>query len=390
MTFEVADSLRILQRRYEWRLDAGAPVYDQGAQTGHFYLVIEGRIIFEVVDAAGLRSVVHEANAGDTLGVISAFTDRPTSAAASAGDPTVLLAIPVAEAVEAFRASPELAIEVIEQLANEGQRRARQVTDSVDDPASNAQPPVAAPPPPAVDVDVPLRAPFDEEALFVDDMECPVSGTTFQYLRVRAGRVRPISRASDFQVIYRDIDPTQYSIIVCPQCSYAAYLDDFHDLGATERRDLVANQTVRDAFGQPYLCGERTLDQAKVSFELALSAYRVRGTGSRREAGLLHRLGWLERERPNPAEEQRLLRDARNAYRDAYERDSDMSDAAAMRAAYIIGDLSMRVGDVQEAGRWLLSCIQAPDADQQSGLVRMARERLHDAREQAASDAPAA
>lgn len=386
MTFEPADSLRVLQRRYEWRLPAGAPIYDQGANTGHFYLVLEGRVVFEVIDAAGARAVVHEALPGHALGVVSAFTGRPTSAAASAGDPSVVLAIPVEEAPEAFRTSPELAIEIIEQLANDGRRRERQVTAAVDNPAAEE---AAAPPPPPTDIDVPLRASFDESRFFVDDIRCPVSGTTFQYLRVRAGGVRPRSRQSDFQIVYQDVDPTWYSVIVCPQCSYAAYLDDFRQLGTAERRDLVANQTVRDEFGRPYLCGVRTLDEAKVAFDLGLAAYRVRGASARREAGILHRLGWLERARGDAEAEGRLLRAARDAYRHAYERDGDMNDAAAMRAAYIIGDLSLRIGEPQEAGRWLLSCVQTPAADQHSGLVRMARERLGEAR-RAQADATAA
>ena len=85
-----------------------------------------------------------------------------------------------------------------------------------------------------------LSEPFDETFFFVDTMECPISGTVFDYLRVRTKAVRPIARDSDFYVRYRGTDPSLYSIIVCPGCAYAAYRDDFDDLLEEERAALWA------------------------------------------------------------------------------------------------------------------------------------------------------
>ena len=50
------------------------------------------------------------------------------------------------------------------------------------------------------------------------------------------------------------------------------------------------------------------------------------------------------------------------------------------RVAYLIGDLALRLGEVESARRWLLECVNMKTAERQEGLLRMARERMDDAR----------
>ena len=66
-----------LDDRYRARLDAGACVYEQGTVTGDLYLVLSGRVVFEVVDAGGARAVVHEAGAEEWFGHVSASRVAP-------------------------------------------------------------------------------------------------------------------------------------------------------------------------------------------------------------------------------------------------------------------------------------------------------------------------
>ena len=120
------DSYKALGHRYGVRLQEGDVVYDQGAATGHFYVVTSGRVVLEIVDAEGVAAVVHEAVAGDCFGEASAFSGRPTSASATAAESTVLISIPVSEASDAFKLSPELAVALVTQLAGKGVARRRQ------------------------------------------------------------------------------------------------------------------------------------------------------------------------------------------------------------------------------------------------------------------------
>ena len=222
---------------------------------------------------------------------------------------------------------------------------------------------------------------YDESFFFVDTMECPISSTVFDYLRVRTKAVRPVSRDSDFYVRYRGTDPSLYSITVCPGCAYAAYRDDFDDLNEDERAAIRAARDDRKTRSQLSLCGLRGLQDGILATELALECYALRRPNDRRHAVLLHRRAWAERERGDATTELEYLAKARDAYQRAFERDSDITDESAVRAAYLIGDLCLRLGNPVDGARWLETAVRVPESKAQSGLLRMARERLYDARQ---------
>ena len=354
-----------------------------------FWIVLSGLIAVHTEGVDGRRSVEREVGPGQSVGLAAALSGRPLFAGASAMDASELLAIPVSELLDIFRAAPELALLLLRELAlgdehEAGKGLAAALAASLhDEPDSeDAAARVSEGPPTAAPLGlVRLCEPFDEESFFVDEVECPISGTPFQYLRTRAGAMRPTGRDSDFMIAYRGVDPTHYSVVVCPGCSYAAYGDDFAELEPDDREALLAAQAQRDVFGRPNLCGERSSEAAVLSLTLARHCYEARTSGPRRRAGLLHRQAWLERERGQHEAEHRLLRDAREAYIEAFERDGSLGEGAVVRAAYLIGDLALRLDDLLEAGRWLETCLRMPELSKQKGLERMARERLSKARQ---------
>jgi uncharacterized protein (DUF2225 family) len=168
---------------------------------------------------------------------------------------------------------------------------------------------------------------------------------------------------------------------VCPHCAYASYLEDFTEVDANERRALLTTRSERLATLSEPIAGERDIEDGMTALRLALTCSETRGSGPRRIAGLVHRLAWLERSRGDEAAERMLLEQARETYVSVYEQDPDIQDASAMRVAYLIGDLSLRLGDAATARRWLLECIGMKTAERQEGLLRMARMRLDDSRE---------
>jgi uncharacterized protein (DUF2225 family)/CRP-like cAMP-binding protein len=371
--------------RYALRYPADSVVYREGQVPDRFFLVLSGQIRFQVVDPNGEVSIVAHAGPGDLVGHVAAFTGRPTSAAASAAAESVLIAVPVTEAVEAFRTAPELALHLVEVFAEssggrQGQRSRLQATEDVGADAS-AAPPEAPTKAARKATAIALEDGWDEAFFFADSITCPISGTRFEFLRVRTSAVRPVSRDSDFRIVYQSEDPTRYSIVACPECGYAAYHDDFEDLDDAERRALLGAQAERDALGPRKFTGTRTLEESALALDLAILCYAVRRPNERRRAVLLHRRAWLERERDGKDAELKFLRQARDAYQIAFEKDSSISDDTAMRAAYLIGDLGLRVGDIADGARWLETATRFPAAKAQSGLVRMAQERLQDARQ---------
>lgn len=374
--------------RFRRELPPGATVYEQGTVLPEFFVLISGRVVFEVLDALGARTTVGEVLAGGAFGLVSAFAGRPTSAAARTVSRTELLAVPVVEAVEAFGEVPELAVAIICQFAEE-RLAPPNAAPNIDEVAVEPEPLSLLPLNVLVDdeeqaapvaSEAPALGGFNELWFFTDDAQCPVCRNTFSYLRVRASAVRPAHRDTDFRIAYKTVDPSLYAVSVCPHCAYAAYVEDFNDVDAEERRALLASRAERQAQVAHPLVGERSVDDAVVSLRLALECARVRGSGPRRIAGLLHRLAWLERTRGDAEAERALLQDAHAEYVRVYEQDPDIQDASAMRVAYLIGDLALRLGEVESARRWLLECVNMKTAARQEGLLRMARERLDDAR----------
>jgi hypothetical protein len=371
---------------YAQRFSEGETIYAQGSTPDRVYVVLSGRVEFRIVDANGAVAVVAEATPGQIAGHVAAITGRPTSAAAHAAEDTVLIGVPVAELADAFKIAPELAVELIHLFA-EGDHRQSHRTPSaatVDVSAEGGDAPVAEGLTVVPDGagTIALEPGWDESFFFSDTATCPVSGTSFEFLRVRTSAVRPASRDSDFRVVYSSHDPTRYSVIVCPKCGYAAYLDDFAALDEEERVALVGAQADRDSLGPRRFRGPRDLKEAAQALDLALLSYEHRKANERRRAVLLHRRAWIERERSELDTERDYLNQAREAYKRAFERDSTISDETAMRAAYIIGDLNLRLDDVPEAVRWLETATRFPDAkNKSSGLTRMAWERMQTARD---------
>lgn len=375
--------------RFQQELPPGATVYEQGTVSPAFFVVVSGRVVFEVLDSLGARTTVGEVLAGGAFGLVSAFAQHPTSAAARTTARTELLAIPAGDAAEAFRQVPELAVALLRQFAEE-RLAPPSAAPNVDEIAIEPAPPSLLPlnvlvddeqesPPDAAPT--PTLTGFNELWFFSDDVQCPVCRNVFSYLRVRASAVRPAIRDSDFRIAYKTVDPSLYAVSVCPYCAYASYLEDFGDVDAEERRALLATRAERLALATRALVGERTVEDAVLSLRLALDCARARGSGPRRIAGLLHRLAWLERTLGSAEPERALLQEAHDEYIRVYEQDPDIQDASAMRVAYLIGDLALRLGNAESARRWLLECVNMKTAERQEGLLRMARERLDDARE---------
>ncbi|MEX2446443.1 MAG: DUF2225 domain-containing protein [Dehalococcoidia bacterium] len=363
---------------YAVRYAAGTLLYEQGAVPRSCHVVLRGLVQFEALDHDGAPAVVASAGEGDLVGHVAAFTGRPTSAAARAAEETVVISVPLSALPTAFRDAPELALQLIHAFASPDDGAARRAASAVVE--ERPVEPTPGPETPADPSIVRVEDEFDAELFFVDRLRCPVSQTSFEYLRVRTRAVRPVSRDSDFFVHYRALDPARYSVVVCPGCAYAAYQEDFLELSAEECEALRKTTAERSRLMERLLTGTRSVADTVAVTDLALLCYAQRRANERRRAALLHRRAWIAREQGDAETERRYLEAARDAYRHAFERDAAITDESAMRAAYLIGDLTLRLGDPVTAGRWLETATRLPAARHQTGLVRMARERLYEAR----------
>lgn len=367
------DSYRRLAM-FSSRLLPGTRLYDQGAVLDRFYVVLRGEVLVEAVSEQGDTEVVARAEAGAFVGHVAAFTGRPTSACARVDRESVVLGIPLLKLAEAIREAPELGIQLIYSFAGQPAPTFLAGAEEGDEPQPAASAEAAR-----EDI-VTIEGEVDSRLFFIDTITCPVSGTRFEFLRVRTRAMRPKERESDFHVRYDDVNPTWYGVVVCPTCAFSAYRDDFETLEEAVRARLWDDREARTAFISHPLAGTRSLEDAVTALDLAIRCYEARGSTDSRRAVLQHRRAWLEREGDNPHGERLWLTRARDSYERAFEADKHLSEEAAARIAYLVGDLSGRLGDLPAAAQWLETATRmAPPAS--AGIARTARDRLQDVRE---------
>src|SRR5690606_23174879 len=95
-------------------------------------------------------------------------------------------------------------------------------------------------------------------------------------------------------------------------------------------------------------------------------------------AGLCLRLAWLFRMKNDEQEEKRFLSEALNQYKKSYERaDYIATPMTDIRILYMIGELSRRVGNIDEAIRYFSLVIQHKDKESEQKIVEMAREQWY-------------
>jgi len=363
------------------RLTPGTRLYDEGEVPDRFYVVLKGEVLFEVVSERGDAEIVARAQPGSFVGHVAAFTGRPTSAAAHVEQETVVLGIPLARLTEALREAPELGVQLI--LAFAGGTVPAAFADLVAVGVDTSDAPGVRDEPEATAGDeeiVPVVGEVDPKTFFLDTAKCPVSGTHFQFVRVRTSAVRPKERESDFHVRYEGVNPTWYGIVVCPVCGYAAYLDDFEVVDDAARTRLAADRDERATSLARPLSGVRSLQDAATALELGMRCYEARDASGSRRAVLQHRRAWLEREAGNATTERSWIVRARDSYEQAFQSDKRLSEEAAARIAYLVGDLGERLGDLPGAARWLETAVRAAPAGS-VGIARTARDRLQDVRD---------
>lgn len=233
---------------------------------------------------------------------------------------------------------------------------------------------------------VTMEAPPEHEkgklsAFYPQAVQCPICTTKFEATRVRTKALKAIKRDSDFHSVYEGVNPVHYAVYVCPHCQYAAFDDSWSSLSEGARRRLEEDIDARRRSAlEMEFTGERDFDTVMIAYLLALRCYDLREPDVRRRAGLLHRLAWIAREMENVELEQQYLALARSDYLKTFQQDSRITDEAAVTMSYLLGDLSLRLGQVDEAVNWFDKTLRMEQAQKHPGIVRMTRDRWADAR----------
>jgi len=164
--------------------------------------------------------------------------------------------------------------------------------------------------------------------------------------------------------------------VVCPVCRYAAPASSFSNpLPAKTVSQLSAAfsklPSFEGDFGQ-----ERNLEQALQSFQLAVRTAQLKREAAGQLASLILACAWIAREMENQELENKYLQEALNFFIKSYQEDSSgVGKLDDMKAAYLIGELHLRLGMYNEAVKWFGTVISHPRIKNNAALEKMTRDQ---------------
>ena len=213
--------------------------------------------------------------------------------------------------------------------------------------------------------------------LYTAEKTCVLCDKPFTVTKVR-GRQPLIKQDSDFCSYYQDVNPYYYAIWVCPNCGYAAQDTYFEEYPAKANtiKEFLANRAVNVNFS-----GERTREQAIVTYKLAMFFADLAGMLNSRMAGLYLKLAWLYREGEQGTEELVALDKAREYYERSFLKEKmPIGNMSELTLEYLCGELLRRTGKLPEALNYLGKVVTNPRAKQEKRILTMARDAWDEAR----------
>lgn len=218
------------------------------------------------------------------------------------------------------------------------------------------------------------------DPLYLSTADCPCCKSTFKITRVRPSFKNPSKTDTDFCGHYKNgVNPDFYVIRVCPQCGYA-----FSENGAkqmTDEQKQRYHSEIGKHWSEQFFHGERTIDQALITYKRALFIAQLMKEDPRLIAGFLHHIAWLYRYMGQIEEEKRFLQFALEQYIIVFEHETNSDKNAKL--LYMIGELNKRVGNYQEAVKWF-SRVVNDQSIMDAGMIRASREQWKETAELAA------
>ena len=212
-------------------------------------------------------------------------------------------------------------------------------------------------------------------------LKCFNCDTKFTSIKIRSRFVRVVSYDTDFKTEYpnSEINPLFYNVNVCPRCGFS-FTDDFTPYFAPGTKEAI-NAQISAKWSERSFGAERDIDEAIETYKLAYLSAIIKKEKAITTAGLVLRLAWLYRDKELSVEENRFMTIARDLYVASYgEGDYIGTQMSEARVLYMIGELSRRIGDDDEAIRNFSRVIEKQRTTLDPKAVEMAKDRWQEMR----------
>ena len=218
----------------------------------------------------------------------------------------------------------------------------------------------------------------EESLLFDKTHKCPVCDSEFKCKMVRTGKAKLVSQDMDLRPKYQGIDPLKYDAILCPVCGYASLNRYFNFVMSSQAKQIKEqiSSTVKytSENGKTY-----SYDEAITRHKMALLNTVVkRGKVSERAYTCL-KLAWLfrgkrevmmqgeyskEEAKALYEEEKECLKNAHEGFVAAFSQEEfPMCGMDQYTVTFLVAELSRRIGEYEEAKRWVSKVLVARDAN---------------------------
>lgn len=216
--------------------------------------------------------------------------------------------------------------------------------------------------------------------LFSKEIKCPVCDNRIEVTKVKSKACIVTSKDTDFCIYYEKINPILYDVWVCEYCGYAAQGERFEELSYKEASKI--KKSITPFWKSRKFNGERNIDSALEAFKLALYNLQMIGAKSSDLAKVCIRIAWLYRLKKDEREFD-FLRFALKFYIETFDKEKfPIKKFDEYTCMYLIGELSRRIGQVDEAVLWFNKLMTSPMARTKKNLIESAREQYFIAKEE--------
>ena len=217
------------------------------------------------------------------------------------------------------------------------------------------------------------------EELYEKKVICKVCNEEFVTSKVRISKLRLVKKDSDFLAHYEGENPVKYGVFVCPHCGYAAMESKFNNISFRGKETIL--KEIASRWNKREFSGKRSNEEAIEAYKLALYCGELLNYKKLDMANICLRIGWLYRI-VGSQEEKKFLNLALGLYKEAYLNESlNGSSMDEITLGYLIGELSRRLDNKEEALKWFNTVLSNPKTKNNAALEGMVREQWMNIRE---------
>lgn len=212
------------------------------------------------------------------------------------------------------------------------------------------------------------------ESLYDKHVTCPVCKNEFASKRVKKASLKVIGRDTDLMTNYDGENPLFYLVFVCPKCGYANSDNTFEELSINKKK--IFQEQLQPIWVTKDYTNERTVMDGIDTFKILLYCEELTKAKLYEKAGTCLKLAWLYRIAKDEQKELEMMKISLELYKESYSTE-DYTNAVIndITVAYLIAELSYRLGDIDTAVKWMSNLIPNRALRDNPQIYQLAKEQ---------------